>query len=84
MTVADVLDAFAGPERAIAERRSNIASALRHRSRSSLALLTLNADRRGAGQLETLQPQMYGRTGVELLGARLMPLSADLATVQRE
>jgi transposase len=34
-------------------------------------------------RLKMLKRQMYGRAGVELLRARLMPLPADLPPVQR-
>jgi hypothetical protein len=35
-------------------------------------------------RLKMLKRQMYGRAGVELLRAQLIPLPMDLTTVQRE
>ena len=35
-------------------------------------------------RLKTLKRQMYGRAGVELLRAWLIPLSVDLSNEQRE
>jgi transposase len=35
-------------------------------------------------RLKTLKRQMYGRAGVELLRARLIPLPSDPTPVQRE
>jgi len=35
-------------------------------------------------RLKMLKRQMYGRAGVELLRARLIPLPVDLTTLQRE
>jgi transposase len=35
-------------------------------------------------RLKTIKRQMYGRAGVELLRARLMPFSAEPILVQRE
>ena len=35
-------------------------------------------------RLKTIKRQMYGRAGVELLRARLIPLSVDLTVLHRE
>jgi transposase len=39
---------------------------------------------RQVNRLKTIRRQMYGRAGVELLLARLMPLSAEPILLQRE